>query len=92
MECVADKSIRLSSFLKLGLGTSLGTGCKSTVRFLALLVDFGLRRAHGVDAGLMAARASYIAGFAGTATVLAEKKFGIPIYWHNGAFLCAGLR
>jgi len=45
-----------------------------------LLVDFGLRRAHGVDAGLMAARASYIAGFAGTATVLAEKTFGIPIY------------
>ena len=45
-----------------------------------LLVDFGLRRAHGADAGLMAARASYIAGFAGTATVLAEKNFGIPIY------------
>jgi nicotinate phosphoribosyltransferase len=38
-----------------------------------LLVDFGLRRAHGADAGLMAARASFIAGFAGTATVLAEK-------------------
>src|SRR5215469_12477440 len=32
------------------------------------LVDFGLRRAHGAEAGLMAARASYIAGFAGTAT------------------------
>jgi nicotinate phosphoribosyltransferase len=45
-----------------------------------LLVDFGLRRAHGADAGLMAARASYIAGLAGTATVLAEKDFGIPIY------------
>jgi nicotinate phosphoribosyltransferase len=45
-----------------------------------LLVDFGLRRAHGAEAGLMAARASYIAGFAGTATVLAEKSFGIPIY------------
>jgi nicotinate phosphoribosyltransferase len=45
-----------------------------------LLVDFGLRRAHGADAGLLAARASYIAGFAGTATVLAEKEFGIPIY------------
>jgi nicotinate phosphoribosyltransferase len=29
-----------------------------------LLVDFGLRRAHGADAGLMTARASYIAGFA----------------------------
>jgi nicotinate phosphoribosyltransferase len=45
-----------------------------------LLVDFGLRRAHGADAGLMAARASYIAGFAGTATLLAEKAFGIPTY------------
>jgi nicotinate phosphoribosyltransferase len=45
-----------------------------------LLVDFGLRRAHGADAGLMAARASYIAGFAGTATILAEKAFGIPTY------------
>jgi nicotinate phosphoribosyltransferase len=45
-----------------------------------LLVDFGLRHAHGADAGLMAARASYMAGFAGTATVLAEREFGIPIY------------
>jgi len=45
-----------------------------------LLVDFGLRRAHGSEAGLMAARASYIAGFAGTATMLAEKMFGIPMF------------
>ena len=45
-----------------------------------LLVDFGLRRAHGAEAGLMAARASYIAGFAGTATMLAEEEFGIPTY------------
>jgi nicotinate phosphoribosyltransferase len=45
-----------------------------------LLVDFGLRRAHGAEAGLMAARASYIAGFAGTATMLAEAVFGIPIF------------
>jgi nicotinate phosphoribosyltransferase len=44
------------------------------------LVDFGLRRAHGVEAGLMAARASYLAGFAGTATVLALKDFAIPIF------------
>ena len=44
------------------------------------LVDFGLRRAHGAEAGLMAARASYLAGFAGTATVLAQKEFGIPIF------------
>jgi len=44
------------------------------------VVDFGFRRAHGAEAGLMAARASYIAGFAGTATVLAEKRFGIPTF------------
>ena len=36
------------------------------------LVDFGLRRAHGAEAGLMAARASYLAGFAGPATVRAR--------------------
>lgn len=45
-----------------------------------LLVDFGLRRAHGAEAGLMAARASYIAGFAGTATLLAEQKYAIPSF------------
>jgi nicotinate phosphoribosyltransferase len=45
-----------------------------------LLVDFGLRRAHGAEAGLMAARASYLTGFAGTATVLAGKMFGIPLF------------
>jgi nicotinate phosphoribosyltransferase len=45
-----------------------------------LLVDFGMRRAHGAEAGLMAARASYIAGFAGTATVLAGETFGIPLF------------
>jgi nicotinate phosphoribosyltransferase len=45
-----------------------------------LLVDFGLRRAHGAEAGLLAARASYIAGFGGTATMLAEQAFGIPTY------------
>jgi nicotinate phosphoribosyltransferase len=45
-----------------------------------LLVDFGMRRAHGAEAGLLAARASYIAGFAGTATVLAGLEFGIPLF------------
>ncbi len=44
------------------------------------LIDFGLRRAHGAEAGLLAARASYLAGFAGTATVLAAARFGIPAY------------
>jgi nicotinate phosphoribosyltransferase len=45
-----------------------------------LLVDFGLRRAHGAEAGLLAARAAYLAGFSGTATVLADAGFGIPTY------------
>jgi nicotinate phosphoribosyltransferase len=45
-----------------------------------VLVDFGLRRAHGGEAGLMAARASYLTGFAGTATVLAGERYGIPIF------------
>jgi nicotinate phosphoribosyltransferase len=45
-----------------------------------LLVDFGLRRAHGAEAGVMAARASHLAGFAGTATVLAGKLHDIPLY------------
>jgi nicotinate phosphoribosyltransferase len=44
------------------------------------LVDFGLRRAHGAEAGLLAARASYLGGFAGTSTVLAAPRFGVPIY------------
>lgn len=44
------------------------------------LVDFGLRRAHGAEAGLYAARAGYLAGFEGTATVLAGMRYGIPIF------------
>ena len=45
-----------------------------------LLVDFGLRRAHGAEAGLLAARASYIAGFSGTSTAQAGMQFGIPLF------------
>jgi nicotinate phosphoribosyltransferase len=45
-----------------------------------LLVDFGLRRAHGAEAGLFAARASYIAGFSGTSAVLAGALYDIPLY------------
>jgi len=45
-----------------------------------MLVDFGLRRAHGAEAGLLSARASYLAGFTGTATVEAARRFGIPLF------------
>jgi nicotinate phosphoribosyltransferase len=44
------------------------------------LIDYGLRRAHGAEAGMLAARAGYIAGFSGTATVAAGLEFDIPIY------------
>jgi nicotinate phosphoribosyltransferase len=44
-----------------------------------ILSDFGLRTAHGAEAGLYSARASYIAGFAGAANVLAGERYGIPI-------------
>ena len=44
------------------------------------VVDFGFRRAHGAEAGVLAARAAYLAGLAGSATVAAGHSFGIPIY------------
>jgi nicotinate phosphoribosyltransferase len=44
------------------------------------LIDFGLRRAHGAEAGLLAARASYLAGFDGTSTALAGARFGVPVF------------
>jgi len=44
------------------------------------LVDFSLRRTHGMDAGLMVARSSYIGGFIGTSNVQAGKIYDLPIY------------
>ncbi len=43
------------------------------------LVDFGLRRTHGTDAGLKVARSAYLAGFDATSNVLAGQRYGIPI-------------
>jgi len=45
----------------------------------APVIDFGTRRAHGVEAALYGARAAYIGGCAGTSNVKAGKLFGIPI-------------
>jgi nicotinate phosphoribosyltransferase len=42
------------------------------------LIDMGLRRAHGAEAALLAARAAYLAGFDGTSTADASRRFGIP--------------
>ena len=44
------------------------------------VVGFGLRREHGIDAGMKVARASYLAGCEGTSNVLAGLKYGIPIF------------
>jgi nicotinate phosphoribosyltransferase len=43
------------------------------------VIDFGARRAHGLDAALKAARAFHIAGVHGTSNVLAGKIYGIPV-------------
>jgi nicotinate phosphoribosyltransferase len=44
------------------------------------LVDFGSRRAHGTDAGMKAARAAFVGGFAGTSNVAAGAAFDIPVF------------
>jgi len=43
------------------------------------VVDFALRRTQGIDAGMKVARASYLAGFAGTSNVRAGQRYGIPV-------------
>jgi nicotinate phosphoribosyltransferase len=44
------------------------------------VIEFGLRREHGIDAGMKVARCSYIAGCQGTSNVLAGLSYGIPIF------------
>jgi len=43
------------------------------------VIDFGLRRAQGIDGGLAASRAAYIGGCAATSNVLAAAKYAIPV-------------
>jgi nicotinate phosphoribosyltransferase len=44
------------------------------------VVEFGSRRAHGIEAGVLAARAAFVGGCAGTSNTFAGHRFGIPVY------------
>jgi nicotinate phosphoribosyltransferase len=44
------------------------------------IIEFGLRREPGIDAGMKIARSSYIAGCQGTSNVLAGLEYGIPVF------------
>ena len=44
------------------------------------VIEFGLRREQGIDAGMKVARSSYIAGCQGTSNVLAGMAYGIPVF------------
>ena len=44
------------------------------------VVEFGSRRAHGVEAGVLAARAGFIGGCEGTSNTFAGRSFSIPVY------------
>src|SRR4029079_5819182 len=43
------------------------------------VLEFGLRRAQGIDGGLAASWASYVGGCAATSTALAARLYGIPV-------------
>lgn len=44
------------------------------------VVEFGARRAHGIEASVLAARAAFIGGCGGTSNTYAGHRFGIPVY------------
>ncbi|MBL8212310.1 MAG: nicotinate phosphoribosyltransferase [Bryobacterales bacterium] len=44
------------------------------------VVEFGTRRAHSPEAGVLAGRAAYVGGCIGTSNTLSGMKYGIPVY------------
>ena len=51
------------------------------------LIDFGMRRTHGIDASVKAARTSYLTGFARDKQFACRKNFRYPGIRHHGALL-----
>lgn len=72
----------VETFLLASLGYPTLVASKAARMVLAAkgkpLFEFGARRAHGPQAGLLAARASYVAGFESTSHVEAARRLGIP--------------
>ena len=65
----------------IGFQTSVASRAARVIEAAAgrTVVDFGARRAHGLEAGLLAARATYLAGCDATSNVDAARRFGIPV-------------
>jgi nicotinate phosphoribosyltransferase len=65
----------------IGLETVLASKAARVVKAAAgrPVIDFGSRRAQGIDAALYGARAFHVAGAASTSNVLAGRRFGIPV-------------
>jgi len=55
------------------------------------VVEFGTRRAHSPEAGVLAARAAYIGGCIGTSNTLAGFRYQIPVFGNRRALLGAGV-
>lgn len=73
LETLALNSIQYQTMAASKAARIMGVARDRTV------VDFGFRRSHMADAGIHAARAGYIAGFAGTSNLEAGKRFSIPV-------------
>ena len=56
------------------------------------VIDFGTRRAHGPQAGVLAARACFIGGCVGTSNVLAAYEIGDTSHRYHSPFMGYGLR
>ena len=65
----------------LGFQTSVASRAARVVTAASgrAVVEFGARRAHGVEAGVLAARAAFLGGCSATSNVEAGRRFGIPV-------------